>query len=35
MERNMLIVFKNKLEVRFSQLSDDDAAILGAAALVG
>ena len=35
MERNMLIVFKNKLDVRFSQLSDDDAAILGAAALVG
>lgn len=35
MERNMLIVFKDKLEVRFSELSDDDAAILGAAALVG
>lgn len=35
MEHNMLIVFKDKLEVRFSELSDDDAAILGAAALVG
>lgn len=35
MEKNMLNVFKDKLEVRFSELSDDDAAILGAAALVG
>lgn len=35
MERNMLNVFKNKLEIHYSSLSDDDAAILGAAALVG
>ena len=35
MERNMLNIFHNKLEIRFSELPDDDAAILGAAAMVG
>lgn len=35
MERNMLNIFQNKLEIRFSELPDDDAAILGAAAMVG
>lgn len=34
MERNMLNIFQNKLEIRFSELPDDDAAILGAAAMV-
>jgi glucokinase len=34
MERNMLNVFKNKLELHFSALEGDDAAILGAAALI-
>lgn len=34
MERNMLNIYQNKLEVRFSELPDDDAALLGAAALV-
>lgn len=34
MERNMLPIFKNKLEVRFSELPEDDAALLGAAALI-
>jgi glucokinase len=34
MERNMLVNFKNKLEIRFSELPEDDAAILGAAALI-
>jgi glucokinase len=34
MERNMLVNYKNKLEVRFSELPDDDAALLGAAALI-
>jgi hypothetical protein len=35
MERNMLNIFQNKLEIRYSELPDDDAAILGAAAMVG
>ncbi len=35
MERNMLNIFQNKLEIRFSELPNDDAAILGAAAMVG
>lgn len=34
MESYMLGVFKNKLEINYSQLPDDDAAILGAAALI-
>jgi glucokinase len=34
MERNMLVNYKNKLEVRFSELPEDDAALLGAAALI-
>lgn len=34
MERNMLNIYQNKLEVRFSELPDDDAALLGAAAMV-
>jgi len=35
MERNMLNIFQNKLEICFSELPDDDSAILGAAAMVG
>lgn len=34
MERNMLNIYQNKLEIRFSELPDDDAALLGAAALI-
>ena len=34
MESHMLNIYQNKLEVRFSELPDDDAALLGAAALV-
>ena len=34
MEANMLNIYQNKVKVLFSQLPEDDAAILGAAALV-
>jgi glucokinase len=34
MEANMLNIFQNKVKVLFSELPEDDAAILGAAALV-
>jgi glucokinase len=34
MEENLLPIFKNKVELIFSQLKESDAAILGASALV-
>lgn len=34
MEKNMLIIFQNKVEIRISSLHDKNAAVLGAASLV-
>lgn len=34
MEANLLPVFQNKVKLLFSELKEDDAAILGASALV-
>jgi glucokinase len=34
MEKNLLQVYRGKIEVRFSELPNDDAALLGAAALI-
>ncbi|MBS1761243.1 MAG: hypothetical protein JST23_14085 [Bacteroidetes bacterium] len=34
MEANLIQVFKNKVAIKFSQLREADAAILGASALV-
>ena len=34
MERNLLPIFQNKVQLIFSELKESDAAILGASALV-
>jgi len=34
MEENMLIIFKDKVEIRVSSLHDVNAAVLGAASLI-
>jgi glucokinase len=34
MERNLLPIFRNKVQLIFSELKESDAAILGASALV-
>ena len=33
MERNMLNIYKNKVQLLFSELKESDAAVLGASAL--
>ena len=34
MEANLIQIFKNKVDIVFSQLNESDAAILGASALI-
>ena len=34
MEENMLVIYKNKVEIRVSALHDRNAAVLGSAALL-
>jgi glucokinase len=33
MEKNLLNIFKNKVKLKFSELKESDAAVLGASAL--